>query len=177
MSWNEEADSHWPNSCQKSWQEMENNALMKTQQTGLILRGHIWNGTTLRSKSWKSFSIKKQNNSCLFWIFLDQFPKETRLTWSHCVLCMWMHTQSPCLPAQSSLLNVFLNILSCFDEMYCRITIFGIQYSKLLSGQKKGNSERLPKRAWLKSSFITRHQRSHIWGKWPKINFHKSLFS
>lgn len=39
---------------------MESNALMKTQQTGLILRGHIWNGIILRSKDWKSLCIKNK---------------------------------------------------------------------------------------------------------------------
>lgn len=60
---------------------MENNALMKTQLTELVLEGHISNGIILRFKSWKSLRVKKQNNECLYWIFLDQFPKETRLTW------------------------------------------------------------------------------------------------
>lgn len=59
---------------------MENNALAKTQLTGLVLEGHVSNGIILRFKSWKSLSVKNQNNACLLWIFLDWFPKETRLT-------------------------------------------------------------------------------------------------
>lgn len=154
---------------------MENDADIKTQLTGFILKGHIWNGIILRSKSWKSLSIKNQNNSCLFWIFLDQFPKETRLKWSHCV-CVYVNAHTKSFPACTILSpQCFLIIFSSFDQMWCKITVFGIQYSHVFYS-KKGNSERIPKRAWLKSSF-TGQQRSHIGGKWPETNFHKSLFS
>lgn len=110
---------------------MENNARMKTQLTGLILEGHISNGIILRFKSWKDLSGKKQNNACLFWIFLDQFPKETRLTWSHCVfVSVNAHTKS--LPACTILSpQCFLNIFSSFDQLLCKITTFGIKYSNI----------------------------------------------
>lgn len=108
---------------------MENDADIKTQLTGFILKGHIWNGIILRSKSWKSLSIKNQNNSCLFWIFLDQFPKETRLKWSHCV-CVYVNAHTKSFPACTILSpQCFLIIFSSFDQMWCKITVFGIQYS------------------------------------------------
>lgn len=110
---------------------MENNAHIKTQLTGFILKGHIWNGIILRSKSWKSLSIKNQNNSCLFWIFLDQFPKETRLKWSHCV-CVYVNAHTKSLPACIILSpQCFLIIFSSFDQMWCKSTVFGIQYSNV----------------------------------------------